>query len=144
MTPVATVSDAASAIAAPMKQGAGGMSEVTGVDIGTAVTGVATAIAALTAAAYKFRQTIKRDARANRVDDAKAEGEVDFVQALRDEVKQLRGENRILVERLIELTAKVAALDARLEEKREQVTDLKAAYNIQERIVQKLIGDKNE
>jgi predicted nuclease with TOPRIM domain len=120
------------------------MSEVTGVDIGTAVTGVATAIAALTAAAYKFRQTIKRDARANRVDDAKAEGEVDFVQALRDEVKQLRGENRILVERLIELTAKVAALDARLEEKREQVTDLKAAYNIQERIVQKLIGDKNE
>ena len=127
-----------------MKQGAGGMSEVTGVDIGTAVTGVATAIAALTAAAYKFRQTIKRDARANRVDDAKAEGEVDFVQALRDEVKQLRGENRILVERLIELTAKVAALDARLEEKREQVTDLKAAYNIQERIVQKLIGDKNE
>ena len=125
-----------------MKFVVGGMSEVTGIDIGTAVTGVATAIAAVTAAIYKFRQTVKKDARENRVDDAKAEGEVDFVQALRDEVKQLRGENRILVERLIELTAKVAALDARLEEKREQVTDLKAAYNIQERIVQRLIGDE--
>jgi hypothetical protein len=125
-----------------MKPVVGGMSEVTGIDIGTAVTGVATAVAAVTAAVYKFRQTVRKDARENRVDDAKADGEVDFVQALRDEVKQLRGENRVLVERLIELTAKVAALDARLDEKREQVTDLKTAYSIQERIVQKLIGDE--